>query len=162
MTPYFRLALVRKVWSSSYILNLPNCMTVRRNVESITFVKLSASIMAVDTQRHIVWSLDCSFRSITSIVVRHSWQLGTAVLVIRFIKWLTVRDHETWMFGFQRYLWLRPSEVGIFLWIPTCNGSRSACPRNWTLRTLLRSASIWPLGLSALNAKLLGKTPLSH
>ena len=49
----------------------------------MALVNPSASMMAVETQRHVVWSLDCSLSSMTSIVVLHSWQLGTAFFVIR-------------------------------------------------------------------------------
>ena len=83
LTPNFRVALVRNVKSSSYIRNFPNWSTVLRNLLSMTLVRQSASIMAVDTQRHWVCSLDCSFSNMTSMVVLHSWQFGTAVLVIK-------------------------------------------------------------------------------
>ena len=86
VTPYFRLAFCFNVMSSSYIRNLPKARTARRNVESMDLVKQSASIMAVLIQRHCVWFLDCSFNSITSIVVCHSWQFGTAVLVTKSNK----------------------------------------------------------------------------
>ena len=72
VTPYLRVAFCFKVRSSSYMRNFPSCRTVRRNVASIGFVRQSANIIAVETHLHMVRSFDCSLRSITSIVVRHS------------------------------------------------------------------------------------------
>lgn len=43
-------------------------------------------MIAVDIHLHRVCSLDCSFKSITSIVVRHSRQLGVAVFVTKSYK----------------------------------------------------------------------------
>ena len=68
---------------SSYILNFPNANTFRRNDESIGLVKQSASIIAVEIHLHSVVFSDCCLISITSIVVRHSWQLGVAILFTR-------------------------------------------------------------------------------
>ena len=53
------------------------------NVLSMTLVRPSASMIAVETHLQVVWSLDCSLSNMTSIVVLHSWQLGTAFFVIR-------------------------------------------------------------------------------
>ena len=86
VTTDFLLAFCRKVMSSSYIRNFPKCMTFLKKVASIVLVWQSANMIAVDIHRHVVWSRDCSFKSITSIVVRHSWQFGIAVFVIRSCK----------------------------------------------------------------------------
>ena len=81
VAPYFLLAFCFRVRSSSKIRKRPNCKAVLMRLASITLVKQSASIMAVEIHRHCVWSLDCSLSSMTSIVVLHSWQLGTAFWV---------------------------------------------------------------------------------
>ena len=86
VTPYLRVAFCLRVRSSSYILNFPSCSTVRRKVASIGLVKQSANMMAVETHLQMVCSFDCSFKSITSIVVRHSWQFGIAFFVIKPYK----------------------------------------------------------------------------
>ena len=86
VTPYLRVAFCLRVRSSSYSRNFPSCSTVRRKVASIGLVKQSANMMAVETHLQMVCSLDCSFKSITSIVVRHSWQFGTAFFVIKSYK----------------------------------------------------------------------------
>ena len=83
VTPYLLLAFCFKVRSSSKIRKRPSCKTVLKRLVSITLVKQSASIMAVEIHLHCIWSLDCSFRSITSIVVLHSWQLGTAFFITK-------------------------------------------------------------------------------
>ena len=70
VTPYLRFAFCLNVRSSSYIRNLPSCKTVLMKVASMGLVRQSAIIMAVEIQRHMVCSRDCSFKSITSIVVR--------------------------------------------------------------------------------------------
>ena len=52
------------------------------------FVSASANMIAVEIQRHSALSLICSLISLTSIVVLHSWQLGTASLVIKSYRLL--------------------------------------------------------------------------
>ena len=57
--------------------------TVRRKCDSMGFVKQSASIIAVEIQRHWECPAACCLINITSTVVRHSSQLGTANFVVR-------------------------------------------------------------------------------
>ena len=76
-----RCELFCNVWLSSKILNLPSRSIDLRKEDSIGFVRQSASIIAVEIQRHCKCPSACCFMSITSTVVIHSSQLCTASLV---------------------------------------------------------------------------------
>ena len=83
-----RCELFCKVCCSSKILNFPKRSTVRRKEASIGLVRQSASMIAVDIQRHSEFPSACCLISITSTVVLHSSQFGTASLVTRSYRLL--------------------------------------------------------------------------
>ena len=83
-----RCELFCNVWLSSKILNLPSRSTDLKKEDSIGFVRQSASIIAVEIQRHCECPSACCLISITSTVVLHSSQLGTASLVTKSYKLL--------------------------------------------------------------------------
>ena len=86
--PYFWLAFSCKLCDSPKIRKRPKLRTVRRYVESIGFVRVLASMIAVDIHLQSVFPSACCRISMTSIAVRHSWQLGVATLVIRSYRLL--------------------------------------------------------------------------
>ena len=72
-----------KAFSSSNMRKRLTHKTCLRKDASIGLVKASASIVAVLIHLHMECSPDCSLSIITSMVVRHSWQFGTANFVIK-------------------------------------------------------------------------------
>ena len=83
LSPNFLFAFVFKVLVSSKILNLPVAKTFLKKMASMGLVRQSGSMIAVEIHLQTALPSACSLICITSIVVRHFWQFGTASLVTR-------------------------------------------------------------------------------